>query len=39
MERQAFETVCDALEETPEEAANMVMRSSILIAIEQQVRG
>jgi predicted XRE-type DNA-binding protein len=39
MERQDFETVCDALEETPGEVVNMVIRSSILIAIEQQVRG
>jgi predicted XRE-type DNA-binding protein len=39
MERQSFENVWDALEESSGEAANMSMRSSLLIAIEQQVRG
>ena len=39
MERQSFEIVWDALEDSPAEAANMSMRSSLLIAIEQQVRG
>jgi predicted XRE-type DNA-binding protein len=39
MERQSFENVWDALEDTPAEATNMSMRSSLLIAIEQQVRG
>ena len=39
MERQSFENVWDALEDSPAEAANMSMRSSLLIAIEQQVRG
>jgi predicted XRE-type DNA-binding protein len=39
MERQSFENVWDALEESSAEAANMSMRSSLLIAIEQQVRG
>src|SRR5579863_3083156 len=38
MERQNFENVWDALEDTPAEAANMTMRSSLLIAIEQRVR-
>lgn len=38
MERQSFDNVWDALEDTPEEAANMTMRSSLLIAIEQEVR-
>lgn len=38
MERQSFESVWDALEDTPAEAANMTMRSSLLIAIEQRVR-
>ncbi len=37
MERQSFENVWDALEETPLEAANMAMRSSLLIAIQQRV--
>jgi predicted XRE-type DNA-binding protein len=39
MELQSFENVWDALEESSGEAANMSMRSSLLIAIEQQVRG
>ena len=39
MERQSFENVWDALADTPSEAANMTMRSSLLIAIEQRVRG
>ena len=39
MDRQSFENVWDALEDTPSEATNMTMRSSLLIAIEQQVRG
>ena len=39
MERQSFENVWDALENTPAEAASMTMRSNLLIAIEQQVRG
>lgn len=38
MERQRFENVWDALEDTRAEAANMTMRSSLLIAIEQRVR-
>ena len=38
MERQSFDSVWDALENTPAEAANLKMRSSLLIAIEQQVR-
>ncbi|RWN23699.1 MAG: XRE family transcriptional regulator [Mesorhizobium sp.] len=38
MERQSFENVWDALEDTPAEAANMAMRSNLLIAIEQRVR-
>lgn len=39
MERQSFENVWDALEDTPAAAANMTMRSSLLIAIEARVRG
>lgn len=39
MERQSFSNVWDALEDSSGEAANMTMRSSLLIAIEQQVRG
>jgi len=38
MERQSFANVWDALEDTPQEAANMSMRSSLLIAVEQRVR-
>lgn len=38
MERQSFENVWDALEDTPAEAANMSMRSALLIALEQKVR-
>ena len=39
MERQSFDNVWDALEDTPAEAANMALRSRLLIAIEQRVRG
>ncbi len=39
MKRQRFENVWDALEKTPAEAANMTLRSRLLIAIEQQVKG
>jgi predicted XRE-type DNA-binding protein len=39
MDRQSFENVWDALEDTPAEAVNMSMRSDLLIAIERQVRG
>ena len=39
MERQSFSNVWDALENTPAEAASMTMRSNLLIAIEQRVRG
>ena len=38
MERQSFANVWDALEDTPAEAANMTMRSNLLIAVEQRVR-
>jgi predicted XRE-type DNA-binding protein len=38
MESQVFENVWDALADTPEEAANLTMRSSLLIAIEQKVK-
>jgi predicted XRE-type DNA-binding protein len=39
MARQSFGNVWEALEDTPAEAASMTMRSNLLIAIEQQVRG
>ncbi len=38
MKQQVFESVWDALEETPGEAARMAMRSELLIAIDQRVR-
>jgi len=38
IERQSFANVWDALEDMPAEAANMSMRSNLLIAIEQRVR-
>jgi predicted XRE-type DNA-binding protein len=38
MESHVFENVWDALADTPEEAANLTMRSSLLIAIEQKVK-
>ncbi|RWX77290.1 XRE family transcriptional regulator [Neorhizobium lilium] len=38
MDRQVFVNVWDALEDTQTEAANMSMRSALLIAIEQKVR-
>jgi predicted XRE-type DNA-binding protein len=39
MERHVFDNVWDALEDTPADAANMTMRSNLLIAIEREVRG
>ena len=39
MERQSYANVWDAIEDTPAEALNMTMRSSLLIVIEQRVRG
>lgn len=38
MEHQNFQDVWSALEENSEAAANMRMRSGLLIAIEQEVR-
>jgi predicted XRE-type DNA-binding protein len=38
MEQQIFDNVWDALEDTPEEAAEMTMRSNLLIAVEQRIR-
>lgn len=38
MQRESFDNVWDALEDSPAEAASMNMRSALLIAIEQQVR-
>ena len=38
MEAQSFDSVWDAIEDTPEEAANMRLRSQLLTAVEQEVR-
>jgi predicted XRE-type DNA-binding protein len=38
VERQTFDSVWDALEDSPAEAAHMSMRSNLLIAIDQHVR-
>ena len=38
LEVQTFEDVWDAIEDTPQAAANMRLRSSLLIAVEQEVR-
>jgi predicted XRE-type DNA-binding protein len=38
MKRKSFDNVWDALEDTQAEAANLTLRSRLLIAIEQQVR-
>ena len=35
---RTFANVWDALEDTPEDAATMTMRSNVMIAIEDQVR-
>ena len=36
---RTFTNVWDALEESPEEAATMTMRSNVMIAINEKVRG
>lgn len=38
MEMQSFDSVWDAIEDTPAEAANMRLRSELLTAVEQEVR-
>lgn len=38
MEVQTFDDVWDAIEDTPQAAANMRLRSGLLIAVEQEVR-
>ena len=38
LEMQSFDSVWDAIEDTPEEAANMRLRSELLTAVEQEVR-
>ena len=35
---RTFDNVWDALEESPEEAATMTMRSSVMIAVNKKVR-
>lgn len=37
VQRQKFANVWDALENTPAEAANMTMRSDLLIALRQRI--
>ncbi len=37
MNRQTFANVWDALEDTPRQAANMTMRSDLLIALRQRI--
>ena len=37
MEIESFDNAWDALEDTPEEAANMTMRSMLMIAIERKI--
>lgn len=39
MERQTFTNVWDAIEDSPNEAANMTMRSDLLIALRNTVEG
>jgi predicted XRE-type DNA-binding protein len=39
VEQQEFSNVWDALADTPEEAANMTMRSDLMIVIQQKVSG
>jgi len=39
MENQSFDNVFDALMDTPEEAANMTLRSDLMRAIRKEVQG
>ena len=39
MEQQEFANVWDALSDSPDEAANMTMRSNLIIAIQRKVAG
>lgn len=39
MELQEFANVWDALTDSPEEAANMTMRSELMIALQRKVAG
>ena len=38
MERETFDNVFDALTDTPEQAANMTLRSDLMRAIRKEVR-
>ncbi len=38
IEQASYASVWDALEDTPEEAANMRLRSGLMIAVEQEVQ-
>ena len=38
MEHQEYANVWDALTDSPEESANMTMRSNLLIALQQRVK-
>jgi len=37
-ENQTFESVWDAIEDTPEEAQNMKLRSSLMMALKQRIK-
>ena len=39
MTRQRFESIWDAIEETPEEAENMKLRSQLMSAIRERITG
>lgn len=39
MRQEAFDSVWDALEDTPEAAAAMRLRSDLMIAVEREVQG
>ena len=39
MEQQEFANIWDALSDSPDEAANMTMRSDLMIAIQRKVAG
>ncbi len=39
MEFQEYANVWDALTDSPEESANMTMRSNLLMALQQKVEG
>jgi len=38
IETQTFESVWDAIEDTPEEAQNMKLRSELMMALEKKIR-